>query len=143
MIEYRKLQPRDYDRIMSVWNEAGLSHRPEGRDSRENVTSEMMERPDFFIGAFDGGELIGTVLGTFDGRRGCVNRLAVVSGYRRSGVAQRLINLCEDELRKAGAKVIFCLIEERNLPSLALFQKMGYELHKNIHYLSKRDHPKS
>ena len=139
-IEYRSLAPSDYDEIIRVWNEAGLGHKPKGRDTRERMTVEINQAPDLFIGAFVKDKLIGTVIGTFDGRRGCVNRLAVIPQYRHQRIAEKLVGICEERLKKMGALVIYCLIEKENDPSLTLFSKrLGYHIHDGIVYLSKRD----
>ncbi|MCK4856921.1 MAG: GNAT family N-acetyltransferase [candidate division Zixibacteria bacterium] len=140
-IEYRYLRATDYDDIVRVWNEAKLDYRPRGRDNRENLTAELRRSPRFSLGAFAEGKLIGTIVGTCDGRKGCINRLAVTPEYRSRDIAKKLISLCEKELKAAGAKVLFCLIEDDNQTSIKLFEKAGYLRGDNIVYLSKRDHP--
>jgi N-acetylglutamate synthase len=139
-IKYRNLKPSDYDEIIRVWNEAGLGHKSKGRDNRDRMTVEINRSPDLCIGAFVKDNLIGTVIGSFDGRRGCVNRLAIVPQYRHRRIAEKLVDICEERLKKMGALVIFCLIEKENEPSLTLFSKrLGYHIHDGIVYLSKRD----
>ena len=138
-IEYHNLKPSDYDDIIRVWSEAGLKHRAEGRDARGPVVGEIKRSPELYIGAFEGDKLIGTVIGTYDGRRGCVNRLAVVPGFRKQGIAEKLVALCEEQLKRIGARIIYCLIDGDNDPSLNLFKKLGYKVHEDILYLSKRD----
>ena len=141
LIEYRNLKPSHYDDIVAVWNESGLPCRIKGRDSREALTREMKRMPELFLGAFSAEKLIGTVIGTYDGRKGCVNRLAVLPSFRRQGIAEKLISLCEERLRKMDAKVICCFVEKYNAASFTLFTKLGYHLHDDMLYLSKRDGP--
>ncbi|TFH64189.1 MAG: GNAT family N-acetyltransferase [Candidatus Zixiibacteriota bacterium] len=138
--ECRNLKPSDYDEIIRVWTEAGLGYKPKGRDNRDRMTVEISRAPDLFIGAFVNDKLIGTVFGSFDGRRGCVNRLAIVPQYRRQRIAEKLVAVCEERLKKMGALVIYCLIDKENDPSLTLFSKrLSYHIHDGIVYLSKRD----
>jgi ribosomal protein S18 acetylase RimI-like enzyme len=139
-IEFRYLRPGDYDEIIRVWQLSGLEHRPQGRDRRDNLAAELKRSPDLAVGAFADGKLIGTAIGTFDGRKGCINRVAVAPEHRRSGIARRLISFCEEKLKEAGAKVLFCLIEEENQASIKLFEKSGYSRADHIVYLSKREH---
>lgn len=143
MIEIRVLLPEHYDHLVSLWEKAGLPFRPGGRDSREEICRQMEENPDFFLGAFLEGELVGCIIATFDGRKGWINRLAVLPEHRRQGIAQILITGAEDALRKRGAEVIGILIYEDNVPSLNLFQRMGYLVGEDILYLSKRDRSES
>ena len=141
-MDIRPLTPAHYEAMLSLWTEAGLSSlRPSGRDSRELVTAEMEKNPDLFLGAFDGEELIGVCIGTDDGRKGWLNRLAVPPQQRGKGVARSLIGATETALRKRGRRIIGVLIEEESEASLELFKTMGYTLHRDILYLSKRDGP--
>lgn len=143
MIEIRVLSPDHYDHLVSLWEKAGLSYRPKGRDSREEIARQMEEDPDFFLGAFLDGEMVGCIIATFDGRKGWINRLAVLPEHRRQGIAQVLITGAEDALRKRGAEVIGILIYEDNIASLNLFQRMGYLIGADLVYLSKRDRGES
>jgi ribosomal protein S18 acetylase RimI-like enzyme len=137
----RMLTVDDYDRWMSVWRRAGLhSMRPRGRDSCEAFARQLASGTHTMIGLERGGELIGVVLATHDGRKGWINRLAVVPEYRRRGYAARLVAEAERVLREQGMTVIAALIEPGNDVSLALFRELGYtELPDGMHYLSKRD----
>jgi ribosomal protein S18 acetylase RimI-like enzyme len=140
-ITVRTLSLADYDRWMSVWQRAGLhSIRPDGRDSREAFGRQLASATLTMIGLELCGELIGVVLATHDGRKGWINRLAVLPEYRRQGYAMRLLAEAEQVLRSQGMTVIAALIEPGNDASLTLFGKLGYvELPRGMHYLSKRD----
>jgi ribosomal protein S18 acetylase RimI-like enzyme len=140
-ITVRTLSLEDYDRWMSVWQRAGLhSIRPQGRDSREAFSRQLASATHTMIGLELSRELIGVVLVTHDGRKGWINRLAVLPEYRRQGYAMRLVAEAEQVLCAQGMIVIAVLIEPGNDVSLALFGKLGYvELPGGMHYLTKRD----
>lgn len=142
-MQIKSLTPADYDDLVTLWEKAGLSYRAEGRDSKKSVQQQIEENADLFLGAFSKGELVGCVVATYDGRKGWINRLAVLPAYRRQGIAQKLIIAAEKALKRRGAEVIGALIFESNIPSLELFQKMGYTLYEDIQYLSKRESEKS
>lgn len=135
----RSLVREDYDDLVTLWEESGLSYRPMGRDSKELLQKQIEENPDLYLGAFIDDKLIGCVLATFDGRKGWINRLAVSPGYRRLGIGQQLIDAAEKALKKRGSSVIGVLIFDTNTPSLSLFEKMGYSIHNDIRYVSKRN----
>lgn len=135
----RKLTIEDYDGIISLWNRAGLSHRPKGRDNRTAIEIQMKKNPNCFLGAYDKSRLVGTVLASYDYRRGWINRLAVDPDYRRRGIAQKIIIAAEEALRKRGARIICAQVDNQNLGSLSLFKKCGYLEHHGVVYLSKRD----
>jgi ribosomal protein S18 acetylase RimI-like enzyme len=97
--------------------------------------------PELFLGAFQNGRLIGSVIATFDGRRGWVNRLAIVPEERRRGVAKALIARAEKLLRQRGAMIIGAHVERENTASLRFFERCGYNLRGDIVYVSKRERP--
>jgi len=134
----RKLTPGHYDDIIRVWKKAELPFMPRGRDSRRKLTGQMRKDPDLFFGAFVGKELVGVAFGSYDGRRGTINRLAVVPEYQHKGIAAKLVAKCEKALRAKGAVVLTTLIEIPNPGSIGLFKKAGYYVHENVRYLSKR-----
>lgn len=135
----RPLEEGDLGEMTHVWSQAGLPYRPKGRDSPESLRAQLNRDPDLFIGAFEGSRMIGVIVGSDDGRKGWLNRLAVLPDYRRRGVAKALIEACEDALRKRGRGVFSLHIEGRNEASESLFVGQGYEDASYIRYYVKRD----
>lgn len=136
----RLFDPVDYEQVLQVWSEAGLPYKANGRDRREKMIPEMARKTAALLVAEDKGRMAGTVLATHDGRKGWINRLAVLPAYRNRGLARRLVEEAEKILRERGMEIIACLIEAGNAPSLALFTSAGYIRDDHIVYLSKRDH---
>jgi len=137
----RGLTISDYDQIVTLWQNADLPYKPEGRDRKDAIQAQMAANPDFFIGAFEGSRLAGIVVASTDGRRGWINRLAVDPECRRMGVAKALVSEAEKVLRKHGLR-IFCVLVEDYSNSMQLFKKCGYKAHRDIMYFSKRDSDK-
>jgi len=138
-MEIRNLTIEDYKEILGLWSKAGLPFKPRGRDSYEAIKAEMNANPDFFLGAFEGGKLVGTVIISSDMRKGWINRLAVDPSYRNRGIAKAMIAKAEEILRRRGIKLFCALIEDYNTASKELFKKCGYVEHRDILYFSKRD----
>jgi len=135
----RSLNPEEYDRIIEVWERSGLPIKRFGRDSRENIEKQMRDDHLLFLGAFENDKLIGVVIVNHEGRKGWINRLAVLPEYQRRGVASKLVEYGENWLRERGIKIYATLIEDYNDSSKKLFKKMGYVFHKDIFYFSKRE----
>lgn len=136
-VEYRRLAAGDYDKVVEVWQKAGLPYRPQGRESREAFIKQLSDDHIIVLGAFAGGEMVGVVIGSHDGRKGWVNRLAVVPGRQKQGIAQELILQVEEYFRSAGILMFAALINNDNCASMALFQKIGYEMKPHIMYFRK------
>jgi RimJ/RimL family protein N-acetyltransferase len=136
--QIRMLTADDYDDLIRIWADAGLPYRPQGRDHPDRITRQMRRADTAFIGIFEDDRLVAVGLASYDGRKGWINRVAVDPDRRGQGLAGEIIRQCEQFLQGLGAEVIGCLIEEYNLPSMALFQKHGYLFGEGIHYFSKR-----
>ena len=138
-MEIRTLSIVDYEDMVDLWSRTKLPCKPKGRDSKEAVSKEIKSHPDFFLGAFEDGRLIGTAIISCDVRKGWINRLAVDVAYRNRGIAKALISESERILRKNGMHLFCALIETPNIASQELFEKSGYVKHRDIMYFSKRD----
>jgi N-acetylglutamate synthase len=133
-----RLSAAEYDAVRTLWEQAGLPIKPDGRDSADQFARQM-DGTQTVLGLYDGEHLVGVIVATHDGRKGWLNRLAIHPDYRRQGLAQRLIAAAEHVLHAQGIQIIAALIEGWNTPSLALFRRAGYSVHSDIHYMTKRD----
>jgi len=141
-ITIRSFNTKDYFNIINLWDKAGLSYRPEGRDSLKNIETQIKNGKAIFLVAEAGKTIAGCVLGTHDGRKGWINRLAVVPELRRERIGSRLIEEVERMFDEIGLEVIACLIEKNNTISKKVFKKLGYEYYP-VDYYSKRKSRKS
>ncbi len=89
-----------------------------------------------FVAEADG-QIVGTVFASHDGRKGWINRLAVEPRFRHRGLAQRLIEIAEAALQRAGLTIVAALVEAPNEPSRALFRKLGYQERLDVVYYRK------
>ena len=74
------------------------------------------------------GEIIGSVLGGYDGRRGIMYHLAVALSHRRQGIAERLVELLEQRLRQKGCIRYYLLVTKDNDEAIQFYEHRGFEL---------------
>jgi len=145
MVAESKIRPltiADYDVLIRLWERAELAHKPKGRDRREKIEREIASNPHAFLGLFVDDRLVASVLVSFDGRKGWINRVAVDTDFRGRGYGVQMIAEAERVLRERfGAQIIAALVEPGNEPSRRLFAKCGYACWEGLYYFSKRDHP--
>ena len=139
-VRIQRLRASDYPSVLDVLSRSGIGPKPRGRDSRSNFVRQLRSRRNVYLGAFDGKQLVGTVLGTHDTRKGWINRLAVLPQYQRRGIGSLLVAACESGLRARGMEMFAALIDEDNSTSKALFSKLGYEV-ATIYYARKKLDP--
>jgi len=137
----RKFCMEDYDSLMSIWAEARLPHKPQGRDRRDKIEREIKRPNAIFLVAEIEGKLVGSVFATHDGRKGWINRLAVSPAFRRRGIAKKLVREAENRLSEKGIEIVACLIEDWNAGSKKFFENIGYNRFDDISYFTKRRYP--
>jgi len=116
----------DGARLVALWAAAGLLFRAEHVD--RELTAVLARDPDLVLVEEDEtGALIGTVFGTFDGRRGWVNRLATSPDQQGRGIATRLLAELERRLLAKGCAKINLLIEPHNAAVASFYARHGYQ----------------
>ena len=130
----------DYENVIVLWEEAGIHYRPSGRESRQWMEKELKSAQAIFLVAVSDKRIVGVILGTHDGRKGWINRLAVAKEFRRQNVASELVTAAETRLNELGIEVIACLIEPENSISKSFFSKLGYTK-APVAYFSKKKSP--
>ena len=136
----REFTMDDYEQVIALWTEAGIHYRPDGRESRAHLAKELQGGQAIFLVAVAMEKVVGVVLGTHDGRKGWINRLAVAKDFRRQNIASKLVGVVESRLKTLGIDVTACLIEPENSASRTFFSKLGY-IQAPVEYLSKKQSP--
>ncbi len=72
------------------------------------------------------GGVVGVVMGTYDGRRGWILRLAVRPECRRRGIARRLVEELERRYQEIGCPRVNLLVMPDNAAGLRFWQEVGY-----------------
>jgi len=134
----RPMRPEDYPALVRLWKDAGLTYHPKGRDSKARVIKELGTPMALFLVAESEGRLIGSLLGTTDGRKGWINRLAVHPEHQRKGVAMALLKEMERRFDERGILVLCALIQGDNASSQTFFARAGYAEDPTVVYYTKR-----
>lgn len=100
-IAIRRAEASDAGAILEFWRLAGTV--PTRTDDEASISTLIAHDPGALLLAEDGGELIGTLIATYDGWRGMLFRLAVLPERRRCGIGQALVSAGEHSLRERGA----------------------------------------
>jgi len=138
MIKIRDFKLDDYNQLIDLWNKAKLPFKPKGRDSYNKIKEEIKKENSIFLVAEEKGRIIGSIFGTHDGRKGWINRLAILPKFQRKGIGEKLCVMVEKKINKFGIEIMGCLIEDYNKNSFDFFKNIGYIIHNDIKYLSKR-----
>lgn len=125
----------DYEATVRLWKEAGLILRP--GDDLDSIRLKLQRDADLFLLAKEGDEVVGCVLGGWDGRRGWIYHLAVKPSRQRGGIGKALIRELEARLADKGAKRVNAQIYQSNTTSLRFFEACGYEVRPDLVMIGK------
>lgn len=135
----RVITIEDYDEIFELWNSTEMTRRALNPvdDSREGIGRYLDRNPHTCFAAEADGKIAGVILSGHDGRRGIIHHLCVHPGYRRMGIAGRLVAAAEEALRKEGIQKIFEVVYRDNDAANAFWESRGYTLRTNINYRNR------
>jgi ribosomal protein S18 acetylase RimI-like enzyme len=119
--------PEDFPAVRALWEAAGDGIQLRRSDQPEEIEKKLQRDPDLFLVAEAGGQVVGAVLGGFDGRRGLVYHLAVASTYRRQGLGCRLMDELEARLRERGCIRSYLLVTRDNEAAVQFYKESGWE----------------
>lgn len=119
--------PQDYPAIYALWGQAGPGIHLRRSDEPAEIEKKLQRDPELFLVAEVAGQIVGAVLGGFDGRRGMVYHLAVSESYRRFGVGKLLMSELEDRLRQKGCIRAYLLVTPDNREATQFYEALGWD----------------
>ena len=136
-MQIRLMQPEDYAKAIQLWQGLpglGLS----SADREEAIQAFLTRNPKTCFAALQADELVGTVLGGSDGRRGYLYHLAVRADHQKQGLGKTLVQTCLDALQAQGIEKCHIFVIGENQEGLNFWQRIGWELRGDILVLSKK-----
>jgi len=129
--------PADYAPAIHLWNNVGTGVHVGPSDAPAELEKKLQRDPDLFLVAVDGDQLVATVIGGFDGRRGIVHHLAVAAEYRRRGIASRLMTEVEKRLRAKGCLKAYLVVQPDNDAAVEYYKAIGWNLSDNLLFMKE------
>jgi len=123
------------DEAIALWTDTGFW--PHAGEDRQFIVRALERNRDFALAWRVSGELVATAIGTFDGFRGWIYRVAVHPDHRRRRIASTMVTEVERRLAAAGARQINLMVYKPNAQAHALYVKLGYEP-SEVNVLRKR-----
>jgi ribosomal protein S18 acetylase RimI-like enzyme len=119
--------PEDYSSARLLWENAGPGIQVRRSDEPEEIQKKLQRDPDLFLVAETGGNLIGTVIGGFDGRRGLIYHLAVDARFREQGIASLLMDEVESRLKAKGCLKCYLMVTVENENAVQFYRARKWE----------------
>ena len=129
-LSIRACRLEDIEGVLELWRQADAT--PGVTDTPDDLRRAFDESPAHVLVAEVGGYVIGSIIGTFDGWRGNIYRLAVHPDCRRQGIARALVAEVEARLIRQGAKRITALVEKDQPRAMNFWEAVGYQVDERI-----------
>lgn len=117
---------RDYAAVYALWQSAGPGVHTGRSDTPEEIVKKLQRDPDLFLVGEEAGQIVGSVVGGYDGRRGLVYHLAVAPALRGRGLGTQLMDELEQRLRARGCLKAYLLVTLDNPDALEFYQRRGW-----------------
>lgn len=119
--------PADYESVFALWKSIEKGVRTGRSDTLAEIEKKLSRDPDLFLVAEAEGEIVGSVIGGYDGRRGLIYHLAVTSALRGLGIGSRLMDELESRLQAKGCLKCYLLVTIDNPEAEAYYQHRGWQ----------------
>lgn len=127
---FRSASERDIEQVLSLWNAAGSTETV--TDTRDGVLGLLDADPEaLLVAESDDGEIVGSLIASWDGWRGSFYRLAVHPDQWREGIATALLREGERRLLARGAARITAIVTDDDLDAMSFWTATGYERQQN------------
>jgi GNAT superfamily N-acetyltransferase len=123
-MEFRHATHDDAALILRFWTESGASIGV--TDTVEQIQRVATNPAAVFLVAVLSGEIVGTLLGTYDGWRGNMYRLVVRPDHRRQGIGRELVRRVERVFAEWGVRRITVLVEADRPWAAEFWTAIGY-----------------
>jgi ribosomal protein S18 acetylase RimI-like enzyme len=120
----REIRAVDGDALRALWSEVGF--RLLGDDDL-GLARLARRNPGLVLVAAEGSRVVGSALGSWDGRRGWIYHVATAPSHRRQGIATRLIDQVEAGLRALGCPKANVMVRADSDGGAAFWASRGYE----------------
>ena len=139
-IEYKVMTASDYDGVYELWmNTPGMGINSTD-DSREGVEKYIKRNPATSFVALVEGKVVGAILAGHDGRRGFIQHIAVLSEFRKHGIASTLVDKAMNALEEEGIHKVALLAFKKNELGNSFWEKMEFITREDVYYRNKSIH---
>ena len=130
-VTIRVFEQRDMAAVVAMWRQVFAYDAPHN-EPRFAIERKLADQPELFFVAEVDGQIVGTVMGGYDGHRGWIYLLAVAPGHRRQGIGRQLLRHVETELASRGCPKINLQVLADNSAVVKFYEACGFAVEPRI-----------
>jgi ribosomal protein S18 acetylase RimI-like enzyme len=119
----RRYRAGDGPGLRAFWQTIGFRSLGDDDESLDRLAER---NPGLVVVAAVGEAIVGTALGTWDGRRGWLYHVGVAPDRRRAGLGRRLVHEVERRLRALGCPKVNVIVRDENPDGARFWEALGY-----------------
>jgi ribosomal protein S18 acetylase RimI-like enzyme len=119
--------PEDYPKVYALWQMSGSGIQLRKSDQPGEIEKKIQRDPDLFLVAEFENQIIGAVMGGYDGRRGIMYHLAVANEFRNQGIATGLEDELERRMKAKGCIRYYLLVTKDNPQAIQFYENRNWE----------------
>lgn len=131
MVEIRPYDESDEAAVAALWRSV-FPNAPPWNHPETDIRRKLAVQRDLFLVAVQGQDVIGTVMGGYDGHRGWVYYLAVAKACRGTGAGRALMREVERRLIEKGCHKLNLQVRANNQLVIAFYEKIGYQVESHV-----------
>ena len=129
--------PDDYAQTLRLWESIEVGIHVGRSDTLEEIQKKLQRDPDLFLVAELNKEIVGTVIGGYDGRRGMIYHLAIHETVRTQGLGATLLNEVEKRLQTKGCVKCYLLVLADNKNAIQFYENRDWHEMKEVRIFGK------
>ncbi|MBA7704064.1 Acetyltransferase YpeA [subsurface metagenome] len=126
----RNCVPSDAEGILAMWRISDST--ASITDNVDAVRAAIAAESSYVLVGEADGQIVASIIGTFDGWRGNIYRLAVHPDYRRRGYARLLVEEMGKWFVQRGVKRVTALVEKDHPWAMAFWKPVDYKVDQRI-----------
>jgi ribosomal protein S18 acetylase RimI-like enzyme len=139
MFKIKRMGIKYYQEIINLWENTDGVGINDYDDSEKGMKNFLKRNPNTcFIVKNKDNEIIGTIMGGNDGRRGVIYHLVVKSEYRKNGIGKKLLEKVEKKFEKDGIRRINLFVLKENEIGNKFWERNGYGIRDVAIFRSKK-----
>jgi len=123
-VNIRSFISQDTANVISLWRACDLT-RP-WNDPNKDIQRKLKVADNLFLVAESGAQIVGSVMGGYDGHRGWINYLAVDPSHRKLGLGRSLMLEVEKRLLEQGCPKINLQVRATNTAVIDFYESIGF-----------------
>ncbi|MGE5605721.1 MAG: GNAT family acetyltransferase [Bacteroidota bacterium] len=127
----RKYESKDENEVIQIWTDVFGYDAPHN-DPRLALERKVAFNDGLLLVAEEDGQIIGMVMGGYDGHRGWIYSLAVRPGFRKSGTGTKLIQAILEEFKKRGCLKVNLQVLGTNREVVEFYRRNGFAVEDRI-----------